>query len=112
MEDRIAALESKVAELQLGMAEAYARYFCLKRSFWGICGRLALPMINELHEGKEECNVSALWLTIPGVTAVQSDRLTDLIRNEFDDLYAGLIAVAEARQAEISATEQSRALGD
>lgn len=99
MEDRIAALENAVAKLQMCLAESNARYFCLKRSFMGTCGRLAVSMLEDLREGKEECSVSALWLTIPGVTAAQSDHLSDVIRYEFDDLYAGVIAVAEEHKA-------------
>ena len=99
MEDHIAILEAQVADLQVRLANVAAKYFCLKRTFIGICSQLAVPILDDLRKGKEECCVSALWLTFPEVPPAESDRLGDIIRNEFDELYAGLIAVGEARKA-------------
>lgn len=99
MEDRIAALEAQIADLHERLNSINAKYFCLKKTFIGICSELAIPILDDLREGRGECNASALWLTFPEVTPAESDRLGDVVRYEFDELYAGLIAVGEAKKA-------------
>lgn len=99
MEDRIAALEAQMTALQERFNTINAKYFCLKKAVISFCSELAVPVLDDLRKGKEECSVDAMWMTIPELPPAESDRVTDIIRNEFDEIYAGLIACGEARKA-------------
>lgn len=65
MEDRIAALESRVAELETTLDDLGMKYFGLKRSFTFMCGPMADAMgitPDQMRVTREQSGVSAIWL--------------------------------------------------
>jgi len=102
MEDRIAALESKVAELEAAADDAEMRCVALKTAFIKSCGPLVAAMgvtPDRLRDIRDEMSVAAAWLTFLNVAPELSDRRGDVLSREFDDIFTRLMREIEANQA-------------
>ncbi len=102
MEDRIAALEGKVAELETTLDDLGMKYFGLKRAFTFICGPLAGAMgitPDQMRATREQSGVSAIWLIFQGVAPAISDRRGEVLQQELDDIFTALMKELETHMA-------------
>ncbi len=108
MGDRIAVLESKVAEMQVAMEQMAMKHFSLKRAFTAICGNMAGALgitPDNLRAAHEHANRGTIWFLFPGLSSADSEpserfnRQSDTASKELDEIFTWLMNGLESYKA-------------